>query len=1117
MTLFWRAQCNRGLCPFFPLTPKRMRCWPFLLLGVLVFALTGVNKAQAAVPTFQAAGTAVASIAAVSPAWPVHAVDDIALLLVQTANEAVSLSTPAGFVQVANSPQGTGAAATKASTRLTVFWARATSTTMATPTVADSGNNQVAQIITFRGVIGTGNPWDVTAGDVLAAASTAFSIPGATTTVTNALVVAIVSNSRDATVPQSSGWTNADLSGVVEITDFNASVGNGGGFGAATGVKAAAGAYRSTTGSLANSSVQGRLSIALRPNATTLGDGSNPGNVTLAPGAAITDLDAFTLVTSSGTDSVTALTVTLTGTNSFESLSEVRITSNDGATTYFSAVANPASNTVSFSGGTAIPVTTTLTTFKVRITPKTHANMPIPPGLSYAIGGTVTAFTVTKEKLGSDAASATITVDNLSPAGATAVSGTGGDAQVTLNWTTSAATDFSRSVMLRWTGSSVGAQVPAEGVDYAVGNTIGTATVVCVRTADAASTAVTGVDGAATGGCSGTALTNGQAYSYRIFQKDLNGNYDTGVTVGTFTPALSLGGFNAYETNTAAGAISGVIKTKIAGTSFSLDLIAINSARTGILTTFTGTVKVEFLNSSSGGTLDGNGCNAGWPTIQTLATNPVFVAADNGRKTVSFQENNAWRNARVRISFPATGTATSIGCSNNNFAIRPNSLSFTVTDGDWETAGTTRTLNNASTPGGTVHKAGRPFTITATGYNGASTPAITSNYAGTPTASIASHLIPTSCLNGTACTLNGGTFTDGTANDGMVSSATASYAEVGAFNMQLADTLFADVDAADSTTTERYITSGTVAVGRFVPDHFSLTGGSRTPACTTGGAVLSYMSQSFTLAATLVAENFAGGTTENYHPSSGGYAPAVVVWQAENADSGTNLNSAGTRLTNVTGAWSKGSYVVNSTTATFNRLGSPDGPYDSLQLGTQLTDPDGPVLGALDMNAATSGACAPCTARTVGASISVRFGRLRLLNAYGSELLDLPIPIQTQYWSGVSFVTNTADSCTALAAGNVKLTAAPAGVAATVGGVFSSGVGSLTLSRPSPAASGAVGVCVDLGADPVGGTVCSATASANLPYLQGLWSPGTSYSNDPGARATFGIYKSPLIYRRENY
>src|SRR5437899_12592991 len=48
---------------------------------------------------------------------------------------------------------------------------------------------------------------------------------------------------------------------------------------------------------------------------TTIADGTNPTCPTcpLAPGAVATDVDAFTLQTSSGTDTVTAATVTLPG------------------------------------------------------------------------------------------------------------------------------------------------------------------------------------------------------------------------------------------------------------------------------------------------------------------------------------------------------------------------------------------------------------------------------------------------------------------------------------------------------------------------------------------------------------------------------------------------------------------------------------------------------------------------------------------------------------------------------------------------------------------------------------------------------------------------------------
>ena len=219
---------------------------------------------QAPPPTFQAAGTMVKGTGAITPVWPAHQAGDVALLVVETANQAVTLSTPAGFVEVTNSPQGTGTAAGTAATRLAVYWKRATSSAEANPTVADSGNHQIATIITFRGVIASGNPWDVTAGNVASSASTAVSIPGATTTVADTLVVAIVANGTDTPTAQTSGWTNASLTGLTERADSSTNSGNGGGFGVATGVKATAGAYGATTATLTTSSVQGRISIALK-------------------------------------------------------------------------------------------------------------------------------------------------------------------------------------------------------------------------------------------------------------------------------------------------------------------------------------------------------------------------------------------------------------------------------------------------------------------------------------------------------------------------------------------------------------------------------------------------------------------------------------------------------------------------------------------------------------------------------------------------------------------------------------------------------------------------------------------------------------------------------------
>lgn len=144
-------------------------------------------------PTYQAQGDLVRGAAGITVAWPLHEVDDIAILFVESANEAVTLSTPAGFVAVTNQGTGTGGAA--AATRLTAFWCRATTTSMASPVVADSGTRQSGIILTFRGCIASGDPWDVFTGNVAAAPTTAVSMPGPTTTVVETLIVNAFSNS----------------------------------------------------------------------------------------------------------------------------------------------------------------------------------------------------------------------------------------------------------------------------------------------------------------------------------------------------------------------------------------------------------------------------------------------------------------------------------------------------------------------------------------------------------------------------------------------------------------------------------------------------------------------------------------------------------------------------------------------------------------------------------------------------------------------------------------------------------------------------------------------------------------------------------------------------------
>ncbi|MBC7955010.1 MAG: hypothetical protein H7Y33_03945, partial [Cytophagales bacterium] len=340
----------------------------------------------------------------------------------------------------------------------------------------------------------------------------------------------------------------------------------------------------------------------------------------------------------------------------------------------------------------------------------------------------------------------------------------------------------------------------------------------------------------------------------------------------TNPPSPSIAGrFNAFETGTTAGSLSGVIHTKVAGVPFTVAVVAMNTGGTGLATSFAGNVKVELLNSSiNTGPLNAStGCRSSW-TVATGTTSSTltFVAGDQGRKNTTLTVANAWRDARVRISYPATGTPTLVGCSSDNFAIRPASFaSFTANDTDLQTAGTTRVLNTVALTGGRVHKAGYPFNLRAT-----VSPASATNYTATPLA------VTSPCSAGAACTATLGTLTHSLSNSsGVIATNTASYTEAGTFSLQLVDSTFASVDAADgSTATEINITSSTLNVGRFVPDRFGIVTrlGSGTPtfrtfnsSCTQPRS-FTYFGQPFGYVtppeATVTALNATGGPMVNY-------------------------------------------------------------------------------------------------------------------------------------------------------------------------------------------------------------------------------------------------------------
>jgi hypothetical protein len=230
-------------------------------------------------PSYLASGPFTAGTGAITPPLPADTIaGDVALLVVQSENQTISLTTANGFAEVgAQANKAAGTAGVNPATRLATYWKRLVGGDLP-PVVADSGDHTAAQIHVFRGCSASGNPWDVFAeGNDSAANDTTGSIPGATSTVANCLVVLLCATSFDGTsTAEFSGWTNAGLTNLLERQDNCDTAGLGGGHGMATGERAVAGAYGATTVTLANTSFKGTMSIALKPEITlkALGDGT---------------------------------------------------------------------------------------------------------------------------------------------------------------------------------------------------------------------------------------------------------------------------------------------------------------------------------------------------------------------------------------------------------------------------------------------------------------------------------------------------------------------------------------------------------------------------------------------------------------------------------------------------------------------------------------------------------------------------------------------------------------------------------------------------------------------------------------------------------------------------
>jgi hypothetical protein len=588
------------------------------------------------------------------------------------------------------------------------------------------------------------------------------------------------------------------------------------------------------------------------------------------------------------------------------------------------------------------------------------------------------------------------------------------------------------------------------------------------------------------------------------------------------------GGFNAFETSTASGAITGVIKTKVAGSAFSLAVVALNAARTAVLTTFTGTVTVELLDASNNtGALNATtGCRSSWSNIGTVSPSPTFIAADSGRDTVAFSAANAWREVRVRVTYTSGGT-TVIGCSTDNFAIRPNAFAnVQATDGSDTTTGVTRVLNNAAATSGVVHRANRAFSVLGAAVSSSGT--TTTGYDGTPILGVTTCALPAGCTAGSfssTLTASGGAITG-----------TATYSEAGVLTATLSDSTFAAVDAADSTLAERTISSAALTIGRFVPEAYRLTASTAPtfapPLCGAGPAAQSFVfvGQGFSFgtspAVLATPINFGGAVLANARPRFG--TTAVT----------SNMTATGAPVA-FSGSVSP-SGVATSATATISFTGTS---FSFTRGTTPVTSFTPTIAMSVDVSDTTETATAGNTAINDEATLTISpiafsptaspfyYGRAQLYPTVGDYRRDLVVPLEVQAWNGLGWMPLTAAAACVSAGATTFAYTQPTGGLADAGGAFNCATrvaGTVTTSNgraaipfgnpPNTGTTQPSAMTVTLNLlSTASGQSCSAPntgAAATTTAMPWLASPSGA---NPSARVTWGRVRGDAMYVRERF
>lgn len=1155
----------------FNMSPTKPKLVALLFAALLLFAIAGAKSAGAA-PAFQAAGAAVSGTGAVSPAWPAHQAGDIALLFVESAGgQAATLSVPAGFAPVAGSPQATGATTT--GTRLTVFWARATSAAMAAPTVADPGDHVYARILTYRGAIATGDPWDATGGGVR---DNTVTLTGLTTSVANTRIVQAVTRETDSTAASFSAQANPSLSGIAERSDGGTTSGDGGGFAVWDGVKATAGPTGDTTATVAAPSFNSFLTIALRPQGGSAPTYQAAGTAVSGTGVvnppwpahAVNDI-ALLFVESRGAQAATL-----------------------SIPAGFAPVANSPQSTTA--GGTG----TRLTVFWARATSSGMATPRVADPGDHVYARIITYRGVATSGDPWDAAAGGVRDGTLTLGGITTSVADTLVVQAASRDNDSTAVAFSAQANPNLSAiaeRSDGGTTSGNGGGFAVwdgvmatagatGNTTATVAVASVNAYLSIALKkrpypiVTAIARA-----SPDPTSPATTVSWTVtFSDDVTGVDATDflLTPGGGVAGASItgvtGGGTTWTVTASTGTGAGTLGLDLVDDDTIIDagLVPLGGAGAG-----NGNLSGEVytvLFTSSGFVFTSSSCThnialgapgqcslVNWsPQIAGQALAGVYITAVNTSGVPTRLHATQVRTRNLQFGLSCHDPAAHAGvqavfagatlplCQSGGAAPASWSVAVTVTfPGGSPSSNVSYAFGYADV--GRVELWVRNSAATAqVGTSGAFVVkpggfALSSirqtappNLANPAAADAAGAKFVKAgeafSVTVTATTIDGATAVPNygreTAPEGVLLAATLVAPSGGASPALLNASAFGAFASGVATgTTFSWGEVGIVTLTPSVGDGNYLGAGDTTGAVS--GNVGRFYPDHFDLTpeasdSLIDRAGINTGATESCaSPFSylGEDFKTRFVLSARNAANAVTQNYTGGFAKLGLGTWGNFGFSAGGLPAGSTLGAGGTAPSGTWNNGTaqvtahhKASRPATPVapgtsvtVNALPVDG--DGVTLPAAVQTHAGATALRYGRLRLSNVYGSAA-PLSMPVEAQYWSNVSWVRNADDNCTPLAAANLLLT--PAGWTVSAPGTLAGGAGNILLTPTGP---GSAAVCADLGAD--NGVSCAATG-ANLPWLQSRWPGGSGYDNDPTATATFGIF-SPEgrkgIYNRELY